>query len=163
MDTSNSNQRVRDLLNLHKELTSKAVHIMASKNHDYTSNSGDPYANFRGSEYLGIHPVLGIQLRIQDKMQRVKTFVEKGELKVKGESVEDAIIDMINYLVLAYGIICEENDKAGNDKLSVAPSTESGVADGKLYSWKEFTEPSLPDTEYFKSSYFLEQPRAPER
>lgn len=100
--------KIETLLQLHDELTQSAKKIMVAKNHDYTSGSGDPFANFRGSNYLGIHPVIGIQLRQQDKIQRVKTFVEKGELKVKGESVKDAIVDQINYLVLQYGLIVEQ-------------------------------------------------------
>lgn len=99
------------LIELHKELCEDARKLMEAKNHDYTSGSGDPLANFRGATYLGIHPVLGIQLRQQDKIMRIRTFVEKGELKVKGESVKDAIVDQINYLVLQYAYIQEEQEK----------------------------------------------------
>lgn len=101
---------VENLLKLHDYLTGKAKAIMEAKNHDYTSGSGDPFANFRGSTFFGIHPVVGMQLRQQDKMQRIKTFVEKGELRVKGESVLDAILDQINYLVLQYGYIMEQSE-----------------------------------------------------
>lgn len=104
------------LLDLHDELCGSAKALMTRKNHDYTSGSGDPFANFRGSSYLGIDPVLGVMLRMQDKMMRVRTFVEKGELKVKGESIKDALIDLINYTVLMYGIIEEGK---------VTPATEA--------------------------------------
>lgn len=87
------------------ELYSKAREIMSQKNHDYRGGSDDPYANFRGSTSLGIDPVIGILLRIQDKMMRIKTFSESGTLKAKGESVEDAFIDVINYIALIAGII----------------------------------------------------------
>lgn len=101
-----------DLLQTHDYITGKAKALMMAKNHDYTSGSGDPFSNFKGSKLFGIHPVIGMQLRQQDKMQRVKTFVEKGELKVKGEQVLDAIVDQINYLVLQYGyIIQQQQDK----------------------------------------------------
>lgn len=109
------------LLELHHSLCKEASDLMEKKNHDYTSGSGDPFANFRGSEYLGIHPAVGVMLRMQDKMQRVKTFVEKGELKVKGESVKDAAIDLINYTILLYGIISEAQQKEGGT------GTEAGV------------------------------------
>ena len=71
------------LLAQHDDLCKAAKDLMTRKNHDYTSGSGDPFANFRGSSYLGIDPVLGVMLRMQDKMMRVRTFAEKGELKVK--------------------------------------------------------------------------------
>jgi hypothetical protein len=96
-----------NLIELHQQLCNEARGIMEAKNHDYTSGSGDPFANFRGATYLGLHPVTGIQLRQQDKMMRIRTFVEKGKLKVSGESVKDAILDQINYLVLQYGMIQE--------------------------------------------------------
>lgn len=96
------------LLAQHDELCSAAKALMTRKNHDYTSGSGDPFANFRGSSYLGIDPVLGVMLRMQDKMMRVRTFAEKGELKVKDEGVKDALVDLINYTVLMYGLIQEE-------------------------------------------------------
>lgn len=95
------------LLEQHDELCKSAKDLMTRKNHDYTSGSGDPFANFRGSSYLGIDPVLGVMLRMQDKMMRVRTFAEKGELKVKDEGVKDALVDLINYTVLMYGLISE--------------------------------------------------------
>jgi len=92
-------------------LHSKGREIMTKKNHDYRGGSGDPYANFRGSDNLGIHPIVGIMLRVQDKMMRIKTFVEKGELMVQDESIEDALVDVQNYMDLIYGLIKEgKND-----------------------------------------------------
>jgi len=111
---------------------------MQRKNHDYTSGSGDPFANFRGSEFLGIHPVLGMQLRQQDKMMRVKTFVEKGELLVKGESVLDAILDQINYLVLQYAYIqeasTEQRDERDKDpkQLELFPDSSLSISSASI-------------------------------
>jgi hypothetical protein len=97
------------------ELYNRGRAIMMKKNHDYTGGSGDPYANFRGSDTLGISPITGILLRVQDKLMRIKTFDEKGELKVENEGVEDALIDVQNYMDLIYGLIKEarnDNDKS---------------------------------------------------
>ena len=104
------------LTDLHEQLCSEARALMEAKNHDYTSGSGDPLANFRGSSFLGINPITGIQLRQQDKMMRIRTFVEKGKLNVANESVRDAILDQINYLVLQYAYI-EEQQKELNDRI----------------------------------------------
>ena len=93
------------LLALHDRLSAKAKAIMKDKNHDYTSGSADPFHNFRGSEYLGVKPEKGILLRIQDKMMRLSTFINKGKLNVANESAEDAIIDIINYCILIKGLI----------------------------------------------------------
>lgn len=97
--------KTAELLELHDELTQAAKAIMSAKNHDYTGAAGDPFANFRGSESLGVDPIVGILLRMQDKMQRIRTFAAKGELHVKGEGVRDAILDILNYAVLAAGLI----------------------------------------------------------
>ena len=113
---------VNNLLETHDTLCAKAKAIMVNKNHDYRGGSGDPFANFRGSSAFGIDPVVGILLRMQDKMQRIKTFAEKGELKVKGEGIEDAIIDLINYSVLAHGMCQEERAvKPETWEITVAP------------------------------------------
>jgi len=105
----------KELLAMHEQLCSEARSIMEAKNHDYTSGSGDPYHNFRGSKTLGVDPIVGVMLRMQDKMQRIKTFAEKGELLVKGEGVEDAFRDLINYTVLAYGLSREERAAPSNE------------------------------------------------
>lgn len=96
------------LLKNHEILTDKARAIMSKKNHDYTGGSGDPYANFRMSEAMGVHPALGLLIRVGDKMQRVRTFAERGELQVDGEGLEDAVIDVINYMVLVYSLLTED-------------------------------------------------------
>jgi len=100
-----------ELLALHDDLCTRGKEIMTSKNHDYTGGGGDPFANFRGSTALGVDPIVGILLRVQDKMQRIKTFAEKGELKVKGESVKDALIDTINYMILIGGLIEDSQEE----------------------------------------------------
>jgi hypothetical protein len=98
-----------ELFKLHNELTEEARNIMQAKNHDYRGGSEDPFANFRDSKGLGVDPVIGIMLRMRDKQQRIKSFVETGQLKVKDEGVKDAVLDQINYLVLLYGMIVEKD------------------------------------------------------
>jgi hypothetical protein len=84
--------------------------IMAQKNRDYTggSEASDPFANFVSSRSIGIHPVKGILLRCQDKIQRLNTFCNDGKLSVENESAEDACRDLLNYAVLMSAIIEDE-------------------------------------------------------
>ncbi len=49
-------------------------------------------------------------LRVMDKFCRIKTFIESGTLAVKGEPVDDAILDIINYMVLLAGMIEEKRE-----------------------------------------------------
>ena len=98
---------VKDLLELHEELCEKSRAIMEAKNHDYTSGSGDPFANFRATEAIGVKAELGILIRVLDKMQRLRTFAEQGKLLVPGEGAEDAVTDVINYMILLAGLMKE--------------------------------------------------------
>lgn len=81
------------------------------KQADY-GNSAEPFANVLASHDLGIHPVLGILLRMNDKMTRIKSFQEKGNLA--NESVEDSLLDIAVYAIIAVVIIEEELDRGRN-------------------------------------------------
>lgn len=103
----------KELLELHDEMTARCKAIMQQKNSDYTGgeNATDALANFKGADVLGIHPVMGLLLRIQDKMKRIQSFVADGKLRVTGETVVDACDDMLNYSVLAAALLQEEADQ----------------------------------------------------
>lgn len=91
---------------LHRDLTEEALDLMARKNADYGADA-DAMANFRMSELLKIRPVLGAMLRMQDKMARLVSFIEKGHLAVVEESWHDCLIDLINYSVIVHGLLDE--------------------------------------------------------
>ena len=98
-----------ELLKLHDELTQAGKALMERKNADYGANA-DPFANFRMSTLLHLPPELGVLLRMQDKMARLVSFIEKGELKVKEEGWKDSIIDVVNYSVLLCGLLIEKTE-----------------------------------------------------
>ncbi len=102
-----------DLLNLHDETCAKARSIMEAKNNDYTGGkqATDALANFKSSTALGLHPVTGLLLRIQDKLMRIRSFVADGELRVTGETVTDACDDLLNYAILCKALLVEEAQK----------------------------------------------------
>lgn len=93
------------LLELHRAITDECRAIMEAKNHDYAGGKDEPFANFMASRFLGVAPEIGLLIRCMDKFKRIEAFVNKGELKVKGEPVMDAIKDAINYMVLLAGMI----------------------------------------------------------
>jgi len=92
----------QELLVFHDAFCVEAKVIMAKKNHDYAGASGQtPFANFEIVEKLGLCKTeTGILIRIQDKMMRLATFVNAGQLSVKNESAVDACQDILNYVVL---------------------------------------------------------------
>ena len=82
---------------------------MERKNSDYCGGktSTDALANFKTATALGLHPVTGLLLRMQDKLMRIKSFVNDGELRVTGETVEDACDDLVNYSILCKALLRE--------------------------------------------------------
>lgn len=80
--------------------------VMRQKNTDYTGGDSSPFANFMVSEHLGLADArIGLLIRMVDKIQRLKTFIAKGELQVKGEGAEDAALDIVGYGLLLLGML----------------------------------------------------------
>lgn len=103
----------QDLFRLHDTICKNAINIMVAKNQDYAGTvNQDPFGNFRKSASLGIHPIKGILLRCLDKFSRLESFIESGTLAVKDEPVDDIFRDVINYMVLAAGLV-EESRRIG--------------------------------------------------
>ena len=98
------------LLRLHSDICEQCRSIMEAKNTDYTAG-GSVFANFDLAETLGIPREMGVLLRVQDKMQRLRSFIDSGTLAVKSESAEDAIMDVINYMVLLAGMLEEDRNE----------------------------------------------------
>lgn len=81
------------LFRLHTEMSQRSKALMKAKNGDYASDE-DPLANFRR------HGLLGMAVRLDDKMARLNNFVKRGVLNVVDESLDDTLCDIINYAVL---------------------------------------------------------------
>jgi hypothetical protein len=90
----------------HKECTERMHKITLAKNADYTGSGDDPFANFRIVELIGVCSAeQGILTRISDKLARLSSFCQRGELSVKDESVEDSLLDLANYTILMAGYL----------------------------------------------------------
>lgn len=101
-----------ELFKLHQEICQEALELMKKKNNDYASNK-DPFMNFRRAEYLGFATAeLGVLIRMTDKMSRISTFLNSGELSLSNESVYDSIVDIINYSVLLAGLLKDKQQKS---------------------------------------------------
>lgn len=109
----------KEYLEFHKKCAEKLVEITAAKNADYTGKSDDPFQNFRTCESIGICSAeQGFLTRMTDKLARINSFVQKGELMVKDESVTDTLLDLANYSILMAGFI--QSKKAEVDELTMA-------------------------------------------
>ena len=58
------------------------------------------FSNLDSSEILGIKTEVGILVRMLDKIKRLNSFAVTEAMKVKEESVEDTVKDIINYAIL---------------------------------------------------------------
>jgi len=92
-----------ELFELHKKMCASALELMKRKNADYSKTS--PFGNFMVAEAIqACTAEAGILVRMTDKISRLVSILDKGN-QVKEESVDDTIIDIINYAVLLKGVI----------------------------------------------------------
>lgn len=107
----NKQMKRQELLKLHQVICDDARLLMERKNTDYAGGEDSPFANFKAGAILGVKPEIGLLMRCMDKFQRLKAFINTGDLAVKSESATDAIIDVINYMVLLKGMFEEQEEK----------------------------------------------------
>lgn len=99
-----------ELFDMHGDMCAEALELMKRKNADYAGGCSDPFANFRRAEALGICSTeQAFLVRMTDKMSRLASFAQRGELSVRDESVHDTLIDMINYSVLLAAFISQKS------------------------------------------------------
>lgn len=90
-----------------KELTRR-------KNDDYTGGavSSNPFANFDEAAAFGVDPLVGLSIRMGDKMQRLRAFCSSGlSLESKGDTAADIFKDLIGYSCLALGMLERKNSE----------------------------------------------------
>ena len=80
----NSQDRVQQL----KEIQSKALELFIKKNADY----GDAFAKYG---------VIGVLMRIEDKIQRAISITKNGITLIEDESIKDTLLDLHNYSAMA--------------------------------------------------------------
>lgn len=76
---------------LFKEIVDEMYEIYVAKNTDYGSSVSDTFRDFGLVSFL---------VRMSDKLNRLKTL-SKQESLVKDEKIEDTLIDLANYSILA--------------------------------------------------------------
>lgn len=97
----------------HQECLDRMTEIVQAKNADYSGDADtDTFSNFTRVEVLGVCSTeQGFLTRMFDKYSRITSFVQKGVLQVKDESVEDTLLDLANYCILMAGYIRSKRQK----------------------------------------------------
>jgi len=89
--------RVEQFKNIQKD----GLDLFVKKNSDY----GDAFARYG---------VVGVLMRIEDKIQRALSISKKGITLVNDEGIKDTLIDLHNYAGMAL-MLMEENTSINNN------------------------------------------------
>ena len=77
-----------------KKIQSEALELFAKKNIDY----GDAFAKYR---------VIGVLMRIEDKLQRSMSITKNGVNLINDEGIRDRLIELHNYTAMALMLLDE--------------------------------------------------------
>ena len=91
-------------IQLHKELIDYLHNLYIAKNTDYGDSVHDTYEKYGLVSFL---------VRLEDKLNRARTLSKK-EALVNDEKIEDTLLDMANYAILAVIELRNQEDKNGN-------------------------------------------------
>lgn len=89
---------IRDIMNRveqMKEVQHTALKLFVKKNADY----GDAFAKFG---------VIGILMRIEDKIQRALSITKTGVALINDENIRDTMLDLHNYAAMALMLLDEK-------------------------------------------------------
>lgn len=76
---------------MHKDICDGLNKLYEDKNHDYGDSVHDTYNKYGITSFL---------VRMEDKLNRARTLT-KTDRKVKNEKIEDTLLDLANYAILA--------------------------------------------------------------
>lgn len=92
-----------------EETFRQCLDIVRRKNADY-GGAGTPWKNFEATLSFGVEPEVGFLVRMTDKLSRVSTLL-KADAQVKDETINDTLIDLVNYSALLKSFIKYKHDK----------------------------------------------------
>lgn len=90
-----------DRLEQMKQIQSEGLALFAKKNADY----GDAFAKYG---------VIGVLMRIEDKIQRSLSITKNGVNLVSDEGIKDTLLDLHNYAAMALMLLDTPTEKVQN-------------------------------------------------
>ena len=90
-----SSQNNINIIQTFSKIQNEGLNLFIKKNHDY----GDSYKEYG---------LVGVLVRLGDKIKRMQTITNKGINLVNDETLRDTLIDLHNYSILAI-MLCDEN------------------------------------------------------
>ena len=74
-----------------KQITNEMVNLYERKNSDYGNSIHDTFMKYGAVSYL---------VRMEDKINRVRTLTQNNNQKVEDEKIHDSLVDLANYSIL---------------------------------------------------------------
>ena len=96
-----------DKIELHKQICNSLNKLYKDKNHDYGDSVHDTFEKYGLTSFL---------VRMEDKLNRARTL-DKVESEVKDEKIEDTLLDLANYAILAVIELKCKEDKNKDENL----------------------------------------------
>lgn len=96
-----------DKIELHKQICDSLNKLYRDKNHDYGDSVHDTFEKYGLTSFL---------VRMEDKLNRARTL-DKVESEVKDEKIEDTLLDLANYAILAVIELKCKEDKNKDENL----------------------------------------------
>lgn len=90
---SYTNTRIEQM----KKIQAEGLELFTKKNADY----GDAFAKYG---------IIGVLMRIEDKLQRSISISNKGVNLVENECIRDTLIDLHNYAAMGMMLLDEDNN-----------------------------------------------------
>ena len=82
---------MQDKYTLHDAICTELNTIYVAKNHDYGDSFGKSYAEYG---------MVMACIRLEDKLNRLKSLTKFGSQQVIDESIEDTLLDLANYAIM---------------------------------------------------------------
>ena len=87
----------------------KGIELVERKNADY-AGADNPFKNFESALVVGIPIDRAILVRVLDKLSRISNLLGR-EAAVKDETIEDTLVDAINYLAILKAYLEDKDEK----------------------------------------------------
>lgn len=94
---------MQDKYTLHDAICTELNNIYVAKNHDYGDSFGKSYAEYGMTMAC---------IRLEDKLNRLKSLTKFGSQQVIDESIEDTLLDLANYAIMTVAERRMQNEQA---------------------------------------------------
>lgn len=89
--------------------------LYSKKNHDYGDSVSKTFDEYGLTSFL---------VRMDDKMNHIKTLMKLDDVAVVGKKIEDTFLDLANYAILALTEIKDRKNKLLSEQVEIDPDVE---------------------------------------